>query len=343
MKIITLKRVITLSILLSLLLILVILISVTMGSVKVPPLRSIRILFQSLLGLKGTESETERTIILSLRLPRAILAGFVGAGLSVSGVTFQALLRNPLADPYILGVSSGAAVGAILAILLGLGTFSLGLPLASFLGAFLTILVVFYFGKQDGKIHPNTLLLAGVIIGSFLSALIMFFISVSQKEELHTIIFWLMGDFSFSNARAILIIFPYILLGGLLLYLRSRHLNLILSGEESAIQLGVNVEKLKLVSYLSASLITAASVSVCGLIGFVGLIIPHSVRLIFGPDHRLLIPASALIGASFLIASDTFARTVLAPTELPVGVITAAFGGPFFIYLLRTRKVIKTL
>jgi iron complex transport system permease protein len=343
MKIITLKRVITLSILLSLLLILVILVSVTMGSVKVPPLRSIRILFQSLLGLKGTESETERTIILSLRLPRAILAGFVGAGLSVSGVTFQALLRNPLADPYILGVSSGAAVGAILAILLGLGTFSLGLPLASFLGAFLTILVVFYFGKQDGKIHPNTLLLAGVIIGSFLSALIMFFISVSQKEELHTIIFWLMGDFSFSNARAILIIFPYILLGGLLLYLRSRHLNLILSGEESAIQLGVNVEKLKLVSYLSASLITAASVSVCGLIGFVGLIIPHSVRLIFGPDHRLLIPASALIGASFLIASDTFARTLLAPTELPVGVITAAFGGPFFIYLLRTRKVIKTL
>jgi iron complex transport system permease protein len=343
MRIITLKKVITLSILLSLLLILVILISVTMGSVKVPPLRSIRILFQSLLGLKGTESETERTIILSLRLPRAILAGFVGAGLSVSGVTFQALLRNPLADPYILGVSSGAAVGAILAILLGLGTFSLGLPLASFLGALLTVLVVFYFGKQDGKIHPNTLLLAGVIIGSFLSALIMFFISVSQKEELHTIIFWLMGDFSFSNARAILIIFPYILLGGLLLYLRSRHLNLILSGEESAVQLGVNVEKLKLISYLSASLITAASVSVCGLIGFVGLIIPHSVRLIFGPDHRLLIPASALIGASFLIASDTFARTVLAPTELPVGVITAAFGGPFFIYLLRTRKVIKTL
>jgi iron complex transport system permease protein len=343
MKIITLKKVLTVSILLSLLLILVILISVTMGSVKVPPLRSIRILFESILGLKGAGSETERTIILSLRLPRAILAGFVGAGLSVSGVTFQALLRNPLADPYILGVSSGAAVGAIIAILLGLGTFSLGLPLASFLGALLTILVVFYFGRQDGKIHPNTLLLAGVIIGSFLSALIMFFISVSQKEELHTIIFWLMGDFSFSNARAILIIFPYILLGGFLLYLRSRHLNLILSGEENAIQLGVNVEKLKLVSYLSASLITAASVSVCGLIGFVGLIIPHSVRLIFGPDHRLLIPASALIGASFLIASDTFARTLLAPTELPVGVITAAFGGPFFIYLLRTRKVIKTL
>jgi len=343
MKLNTPRKVITLSILLGLLLILVTLISVTMGSVKVPPLRSIRILFESIFGLRGGGSETDRAIILSLRLPRAILAGLVGAGLSVSGATFQALLRNPLADPYILGVSSGAAVGAIIAILLGLSTFSFGLPLISFLGALLTVLVVFYFGRQDGKIHPNTLLLAGVIIGSFLSALIMFFISVSQKEELHTIIFWLMGDFGFSNARAILIIFPYILLGFFLLYLRSRHLNLILSGEDNAVQLGVDVEKLKLVSYLSASLITAASVSVCGLIGFVGLIVPHAVRLIFGPDHRLLIPASALIGASFLIASDTVARTLLAPTELPVGVITAAFGGPFFIYLLRTRKVVKTL
>ncbi len=343
MKIVTLKKVLTISILLGLVLILVILASITMGSVKVPPLRSIRILFQSILGLRGAGSDTERTIILSLRFPRAILAGLVGAGLSVSGATFQALLRNPLADPYLLGVSSGAAVGAIIAILLGLGTFSLGLPLASLLGALLTILVVFYFGRQDGKIHPHTLLLAGVITGSFLSALIMFFISVSQREEVHTIIFWLMGDFSFSSARSILIISPYILLGVVLLYLRARQLNLILSGEENAVQLGVDVEKLKLLSYLSASLITAASVSACGLIGFVGLIIPHSVRLIFGPDHRLLIPSSALLGASFLIASDTLARTLLAPVELPVGVITAAFGGPFFIYLLRTRKVIRTL
>jgi iron complex transport system permease protein len=293
--------------------------------------------------LKGAGTETERAIILSLRVPRALLAGLVGAGLSVSGAIFQALLRNPLADPYILGVSSGAAVGAIIAILMGLSTLSIGLPLASFIGALLTIFIVFNFGKQDGKIHPNTLLLAGVIIGSFLSALIMFFISISQKEELHTIIFWLMGDFSFSNPQAVYMISPYIFFGFIFLYLRARQLNLILSGEESALQMGVDVERLKLISYLLASLITAASVSVCGLIGFVGLIVPHSVRLIFGPDHRLLLPSAALIGASFLIASDTFARTLLAPTELPVGVITAAFGGPFFIYLLRTRKVVKTL
>ena len=152
-----------------------------------------------------------------------------------------------------------------------------------------------------------------------------------------------MGDFSFSSPQAIFVILPYILLGTFFLYLRSRQLNLILSGEENAVQLGVDVEKLKWITYLFASLITAASVSVCGLIGFVGLIIPHSVRLVFGTDHRLLIPSAALVGASFLIASDTLARTLLAPIELPVGVITAAFGGPFFIYLLRTRKVVKTL
>jgi len=343
MKIVTLKKVVVVSVALSGLLVVVMLLSVILGSVRLPPRRSIQILLQAILGGQGEQTGTEHAIILSLRVPRAVLAGLVGAGLSVSGVTFQALLRNPLADPYILGVSSGAAVGAIIAILLGLSASSLGLPAASFIGALLTVLAVFYFGRQNGKIHPTTLLLAGVIIGSFLSALIMFFISVSQREEVHTIIFWLMGDFSLSDGWMIRMVFPYILIGFVLLYLYARQLNLILSGEEHALQLGVDIERLRLIAYLSASLITAASVSVCGLIGFVGLIVPHSVRLIFGPDHRLLLPASALLGATFLIASDTLARTLLAPIELPVGVITAAFGGPFFIYLLRTRKGIKTL
>ncbi len=343
MKTLTFKKVLAISLGLTFLLGLVILFSMMVGSVRVEPKRSLSILFQSFLGLTGTEGEMERTIILSLRFPRALLAGLVGAGLSVSGAIFQALLRNPLADPYILGVSSGSAVGAIVAILLGLSGLSFGLPLASFAGALLTIFVVFHFGKQEGRIHPNILLLAGVITGSFLSAIIMFFLSISQKEELHTIIFWLMGDFGFANPHAIGVILPYILAGFLILYSKSRHLNLILSGEESAMQLGVNVERLKILSYLSASMITAASVSLCGLIGFVGLIIPHSVRLLFGPDHRLLLPASALIGASFLVACDTLARTILAPVELPVGVITATFGGPFFIYLLRRRKVVKTV
>jgi iron complex transport system permease protein len=343
MKIVTLKKVLITSFLLFIVLIVVGLLSITLGSVKVPALRSIQILLQSILGGKGSESETERAIILSLRVPRTILAGVVGAGLSLSGAIFQALLRNPLADPYILGVSSGAAVGTIIAILMGLGSLSFGLPVASFLGALLTVIIVFYFGRQEGKIHPNTLLLAGVITSAFLSALIMFFISLSQKEELHTIIFWLMGDFSFANTQAIRVVLPYIVIGFFFLYVYARPLNLILLGEEHALQLGVNVERVRLLSYLFASLVTAASVSVCGLIGFVGLIVPHSVRLLFGSDHRLLLPSSALVGAAFLVASDTLARTLLAPIELPVGVITAAFGGPFFIYLLRTRKVIKTL
>ena len=343
MKTLTLKKVLLLSAVLGLILILIMVLSIMMGSVKVGPHRSISILLQSILGLKGAGTETEKTIILSLRVPRALLAGLVGAGLSVSGAIFQALLRNPLADPYILGVSSGAAVGAIVAILMGLGTLSFGLPLASFIGGLLTILIVFYFGRQERKIHPNTLLLAGVIVSSFLSALIMFFLSISQREELRTIVFWLMGDFSLSNYQAVRLIFPYLLFAFLLLYAHARQFNLILSGEESALQLGVNVERLKLISYLGASLMTAASVSMCGLIGFVGLIVPHSVRLIFGPDHRLLLPASAFVGASFLIASDTLGRTLFSPVELPVGVITAAFGGPFFIYLLRTRKVVKIL
>lgn len=343
MRIVTLRKLIFVLFILLTILIITMLLSITSGSVKVSAPKSIQILFQSIFGQKTIGDETERLIIFSLRFPRIIMAGLVGAGLSVSGATLQALLRNPLADPYILGVSSGSAVGAIVAILLGLSTSSFGLPLASFLGAIITIFVVFYFGKQDGKIHPNTLLLAGVIIGSFLSAIIMFFISISPKEELHTIIFWLMGDFSFSNLRIISIILPYLLLGISGIYLLSRSLNLIISGEETAVQLGVDVERVKMLSYLLASLITAASVSVCGLIGFVGLIVPHSIRLLLGADHRLLIPSSALLGASFLIASDTIARTLFPYTELPVGVITAAFGGPFFIYILKTRKVVRTL
>ncbi|RPJ00249.1 MAG: iron ABC transporter permease, partial [Deltaproteobacteria bacterium] len=235
MRIVTCRKVVLTTCLLGLLLVGIALVSILSGSIRIDPVRSLRILFRSLTGLRGLDNETEQTIILSIRLPRVLLAGLVGAGLSVSGAVFQALLRNPLADPYILGVSSGAAVGAIIAILTGLSALSPGIPLASSLGALLTILTVFYFGRQDGKIHPNTLLLAGVITSSFLTSIIMFFISVSQREELRTIIFWLMGDFSLSNYGALWMTFPYLFLGFLLLYLHSRQLNLILLGEENAV------------------------------------------------------------------------------------------------------------
>jgi iron complex transport system permease protein len=200
-------------------------------------------------------------------------------------------------------------------------------------------MLVFHVGKVGTGLHTNTLLLAGVIISAFFSAIIMFLISVAQNEDLSKIVFWLMGDFSLSDYHFILIILPYVLVGIGVIYSHARGFNLMVMGEETAVQLGVDVERLKKMAYIFASLITAAAVSVCGLIGFVGLIIPHSVRMLFGPDHRLLIPASALIGASFLIGSDTIARTIAAPTELPVGAVTATFGAPFFIYLLKRRKV----
>ncbi len=223
--------------------------------------------------------------------------------------------------------------------MLGLAATSLGLPLASFLGAIGTVLIVFNVGRMGRRVHTNTLLLAGVIINAFFGAVLMFLISISKTEALHSIIFWLMGDFSFADYRGLTLASPYVLTGVLLAYFLARRLNLIVAGEEEASQLGVDVERVKKYAYALASLITAAAVSVCGLIGFVGLMIPHMIRLILGSDHRLLIPAAALWGAGFLVICDTLARSILAPMELPVGVVTAAFGAPFFIYLLKTRSM----
>jgi iron complex transport system permease protein len=293
-------------------------------------------------GLRGADQGTGHplyTIVFSIRLPRVLLAALVGCALSVAGSMFQALLRNPLADPYILGISSGSAVGAVLAMMFGLAATSFGLPLASFVGAIGTVLIVFNVGRMGRRVHTNTLLLAGVIINAFFGAILMFLISISRSEALHSIIFWLMGDFSFADYRAVGLAFPYIVFGVFVAYFFARRLNLILAGEDEAIQLGVDVERLKKYTYGLASLVTAAAVSVCGLIGFVGLMIPHMIRLVLGSDHRLLIPAAGLWGATFLVICDTLARSVLAPMELPVGVITAAFGAPFFIYLLKTRSM----
>lgn len=336
--IVNLKKIIGICFLLSCLLVGAIMVSLSLGAANVGTAEVVRVLMHHARD-PGFPAGPEGLIILSVRLPRILLAGLVGAALAVAGCAFQALLRNPLADPYILGVSSGSALGAVSAILAGLSTASFGMPLASFSGAIVTVMLVFHVGRVGWGLHTNTLLLAGVIISAFFSAIIMFLISVAQNEDLSKIVFWLMGDFSFANYRFILIILPYVLGGIGVLYSYARGFNLMVMGEETAIQLGIDVERLKKVAYVFASLITAAAVSVCGLIGFVGLIIPHAVRILFGPDHRLLIPASALVGASFLICSDTIARTIAAPTELPVGAVTATFGAPFFIYLLKRRRV----
>jgi iron complex transport system permease protein len=337
--IVTFKRFVVVNVVLLGLLMATMLICLCFGTIRIGLGDVWKALVQGLGGPEQGADQTLTTIVFSIRLPRVLLAALVGCALSVAGSLFQALLRNPLADPYVLGISSGSAVGAVLAMMLGLAATSFGLPLASFLGALGTVVIVFNVGRMGRRIHTNTLLLAGVIINAFFGAVLMFLVSISKTEALHSIIFWLMGDFSFADYRGVILAFPYIASGVVLAYLLARRLNLILMGEEEALQLGVDVERVKRYAYGLASLVTAAAVSVCGLIGFVGLMIPHMVRLVLGSDHRLLIPAAALWGATFLVVCDTLARSILAPMELPVGVITAAFGAPFFIYLLKTRSM----
>ena len=290
----------------------------------------------SLLAGDEDVKETARLIVLRIRLPRIILAGLTGFSLSLGGLVFQALLRNPLADPFILGVSSGGALGAVLGIILGL-SFSLGIPLLSFAGALITINLVMAVGRRKMGMESTTILLTGVIINAFFTAIIMFFIATAVDDRLHTMLFWLYGDLSQSHYRESALVAPVVLGAFVILYSFSRHLNLITAGEETALQLGVDVPKVKTICFLVVSLVIGLIVSFSGLIGFVGLIVPHMARMALGADHRLLMPVSALGGAIFLIAADTLARTVISPAELPVGVITAFMGAPFFVYLLRTK------
>jgi iron complex transport system permease protein len=276
-----------------------------------------------------------RLIVLDLRLPRILLGILVGGALAVSGASFQALLRNPLADPFVLGVSSGAAVGSLLALIIA-PNLPLITPLGAFLGAGLTISGVYFLGRRDGQLDSTTLLLGGIISASFLSAIVMFLITTLAGRDLRGIVFWLMGDLSTPVQPGIQLILTIGLLAAIgAIYTTSADLNLLLTGEREAIHLGVDVTRVKLVVYVSASLLTALAVSVSGVVGYVGLLVPHAVRLLFGSDYRLLIPASALGGAIALVLADTLARTAVPPTELPVGAVTAIIGAPYFIYLLR--------
>jgi iron complex transport system permease protein len=259
----------------------------------------------------------------------------VGAALSVAGASFQALLRNPLADPYVLGVSSGAALGSILALIFAPG-YALITPAGAFLGAGATIAGVYFLGRREGQLDTTTLLLGGVICMSFFSAIIMFLMTTLSGRDLRGVAFWLMGDLSTPVSAPMQWVFTVGLLVGIgAIYSTSADLNLLIMGEREATHLGVEVTRVKLVVYVSASLLTALAVSASGAIGYVGLLVPQAVRLIFGSDYRLLIPASAICGAIAIVLADTLARTIVPPTELPVGAMTAMAGAPVFIYLLR--------
>jgi iron complex transport system permease protein len=278
--------------------------------------------------------------IIRLRLARILLAIVAGAGLSVAGAVFQALLRNPLAEPYILGVSSGAGLGAAMAIVLGLGAFSIwSVPAMAFCGAIVTILIVYRLAREaNGVVPVYTLLLAGVIVNAALSSGLMFIVSTSSSEDLHNVVWWLLGNLQIFDWQLLRLVSVVIVVCLSVIIFISHKLNLLTLGEEPASHLGLHVEATKKVFFLLASLITASAVAACGLIGFVGLIVPHCVRLAIGPDHRRLVPASALSGAVFLVLADSFARTIMAPTEIPIGVVTTFIGGPFFLVLLKRKK-----
>src|ERR1700730_5577732 len=283
-------------------------------------------------------------IVIDIRLPRILLAIVVGASLSVAGTSFQALLRNPLADPYVLGVSSGAALGAVLALVaepylaFSLWPAALSTPFGEFLGAAATIAAVYFLGQRQGQIDSATLLLSGIISASFLSAIIMFLMTTLSGRDFRGMAFWLMGDLSSSlqaSLRWVLGIGFFAAAGAI--YTTAGELNLLLPREKEAMHLGVDVRRVRLVVYIAASILTGLAVSVSGAIGYVGLLVPHVMRLLFGSDHRILIPTAAFGGAIAVVIADTLARTVVAPSELPVGAMTALAGAPLFIFLLRRK------
>ncbi len=309
---------------------LVLLLSLWLGHASLSP----REVVEALLG-RGDPAQIR--IVREIRLPRALLGILVGGGLALSGSVFQSLLRNPLAEPYILGISGGAAAGAVLALTLGVSAvFPISLPLSAFAGALLAILLVFRVASAvDRGLDVRVLLLAGVVVGAFFSAVISLVLSLARAQTVRSAVLWMMGSLSGAGWPEVWLVAGYTLPSVLILLGLARAFNLMAVGEESASYLGIEVERVKRVAYGLASLITAAGVGVAGIIGFVGLIIPHTLRLLIGSDQRFLLPLSFLAGGAFLTLADLGARTLMDPTEIPIGVITAFLGVPLFLILLR--------
>lgn len=317
----------------------------TIGSADISILDAFRVVGSKLPGLDNNVnmegiSSAVNSIIWNVRLPRVLLGVLVGSALSISGGAFQGLLKNPMADPYILGISSGAALGATIAIItkleMNFAGFS-GISMAAFLGALIAVAFVYNIGKIKNQVPVTTLLLAGVAVGQFLTA-VMSFLMVIYNKDMTKIIYWTLGSLAGKGWSPVTALALPVFTGMLLLLYFSRDINIMLTGEESAKSLGVNVERTKLYVLLIGTFLTSTVVSVSGIIGFVGLIIPHMARIVTGPDHRILLPVSAIGGGIFMIFADTVARTAISPVEIPVGIITALFGGPFFIFLLRSKK-----
>ena len=285
------------------------------------------------LGQGGTSS-ADYTILFRTRLPRVLLGAVVGGSLGAAGAALQALLRNPLACPHLLGISGGAAVAGVLALLAGADALSPLVPFAAFLGAIGAIVIVTLGARANGRTTPHAILLVGVVFNALAAAALMLVNTLSSYLQAQGVLFWIMGSLSTQSYTLVAAAAAYAVAGLAWLLRHALDLNLLAAGEEGALQLGVDVERARRAVFVAASLLVGAAVSMSGMIGFVGLIVPHLLRLLLGPDHRLLLPASFLGGGAFLIWADTLARTMLGPAELPVGVVTALTGGPFFLYLL---------
>jgi len=326
---------------LSILLMLIMVFAVTIGSADISLGTTSGIIFSKLpfIDINQTWSGSLETIVWDIRMPRIILAGLVGAALAIAGATYQGLFRNPLADPYLIGVAQGAAFGAVLGFLLNISWQGLEfgiIPIMAFIGAIVSVVIVYMIARVGKMLPVTTLILAGVALGAFFMALVSYMVTISE-EQIHGVMFWLMGSFSLTRWSEVMVVLPIVLASIAVIMIYARSLNLIQLGEEQAQQLGVNVEKVKIILLAAATMVTAAAVSFVGIIGFVGIIIPHAVRLMWGADYRFLLPLSVLVGAIFMILADIVSRTIMAPSEIPIGIITALCGAPFFLYLLRQR------
>lgn len=332
-------------------LLVVIVFATALGSVSIPFTTTFEVLVSKLPFIHVAPSVPEafgaplsleilETIVLDIRLPRILLAGLVGAALAVAGATYQGLFRNPLADPYLLGVASGAGLGATIAMLtpFPLAWVAFGaVPLFAFVGAIGAVAVVYLLARVGKTLPATTLILAGIALNALFASISSYLMTISG-EELHGIVFWLLGGLYLTRWSEVWIVLPCVLVGTIVIWVHARPLNVMQLDEEQAQQLGINVERVKLILLGAATLVTSSAICFTGLIGFVGILVPHAVRLIWGPDHRFLLPLSTLVGAIFLILADTLARTIVPPTEIPVGIVTAFCGAPFFLYLLRRRK-----
>jgi len=304
--------------------------SLSVGSADISPAKVFPLIF-------AQKESIQTTILLSIRLPRIILALIVGGSLAVAGVIFQGMFRNPLVEPYTLGVSGGAALGVALVSILKLALIK---PLAGFIGAMGSIFLVYFLTGRKSHLRISTLLLTGVMISFISSSLIMLIMAISRTEDIHGILFWIMGSLEAASWPMIKIVFFATFLGVLVSLFLTQDLNALSLGEEEALHLGINIEKVKKILFIIASLLSGCAVAVSGIIGFVGLVTPHFMRMLVGSDHRILLIVSFLAGATFLLLCDTLARTIIAPMELPVGVITGILGGSLFVYALSKRQIL---